>query len=74
MDAKAGAQEKFKTIEKGLLALSHRIHSHPELGFQEEKACVWLADALDAAGFRVERGVSGLDTAFVARAGTGPLP
>lgn len=41
MDAKAGAQEKFKTIEQHLLGLSHRIHAHPELGFQEEKACVW---------------------------------
>ena len=73
MDAKAGAQEKFKGVEQDLIALSHRIHVHPELGFEEEKACVWLADALDAAGFRVERGVSGLDTAFIARAGSGPL-
>jgi len=73
MDAKAGAQEKFKMLERDLLALSHRIHAHPELGFQEEKACVWLADALDAAGFRVERGVCGLDTAFTATAGQGPL-
>jgi amidohydrolase len=73
MDAKAGAREKFKTIEQDLLALSHRIHAHPELGFQEEKACLWLADALDAAGFHVQRGVSGLDTAFLATAGTGPL-
>ena len=73
MDAKAGAREKFKTIEQELLALSHRIHAHPELGFQEKKACLWLADALDAAGFRVERGACGLHTAFTATQGTGPL-
>ncbi|HEX5422439.1 MAG TPA: M20 family metallopeptidase [Candidatus Acidoferrales bacterium] len=73
MGAKAGAQEKFKTIERDLLALSHRIHAHPELGFQEEKACVWLADALDCAGFHVDRGVCGLETSFIAKAGTGPL-
>jgi amidohydrolase len=73
MDAKAGAQEKFKTVEQDLLSLSHRIHGHPELGFEEEKACVWVADALDNAGFRVKRGICGLETAFVATAGTGPL-
>jgi amidohydrolase len=73
MDAKSGAQEKFKTIQRDILALSHRIHAHPELGFQEEKACGWLADALDSAGFQVQRGVSGLETAFIAKAGRGPL-
>ncbi|HKN61531.1 MAG TPA: amidohydrolase [Candidatus Acidoferrales bacterium] len=73
MDAKSGAQEKFKTIQQDILALSHRIHAHPELGFEEEKACSWLADALDGAGFQVQRGVSGLETAFIAKAGRGPL-
>jgi amidohydrolase len=73
MDAKSGAQEKFKTIQQDILALSHRIHAHPELGFEEEKACGWLADALDGAGFQVQRGVAGLETAFVAKAGHGPL-
>ncbi|HXW54695.1 MAG TPA: M20 family metallopeptidase [Candidatus Cybelea sp.] len=73
MDAKAGAREKFKSIQQDLLKLSHRIHANPELGFEEEKACVWLAEALDGAGFRVQRGVSGLATAFTATAGKGPL-
>jgi amidohydrolase len=73
MDAKSGAQEKFKTVQEDILALSHRIHAYPELGFEEEKACGWLADALDGAGFRVQRGVSGLETAFIAKAGRGPL-
>jgi amidohydrolase len=73
MDAKSGAQEKFKTIQQDILALSHRIHAHPELGFEEEKACGWLADALDGAGFQVQRGVADLETAFIAKAGRGPL-
>ncbi|HUJ33137.1 MAG TPA: M20 family metallopeptidase [Candidatus Acidoferrum sp.] len=73
MDARAGAQEKFRTIQQDMLALSHRIHAHPELGFEEDKACGWLADALDEAGFRVQRGICGLETAFVAKAGSGPL-
>jgi amidohydrolase len=73
MDAKAGAQEKFKSVQEKLLDLSHRIHANPELGFEEEKACGWVADALDEAGFRMQRGVYGLDTAFTATAGQGPL-
>ena len=47
-----------------LLELSHRIHAHPEVAFQEMQASRWLADALEARGFAVERGVGGLPTAF----------
>ena len=73
MDAKAGAKERFRESEKTVLDLSHRIHARPELGFEEENASRWLADALDAAGFEVQRGVCDLPTAFTARAGHGPL-
>ncbi len=73
MDAKAGAQERFREVEKTVLDLSHRIHARPELGFEEENASRWLADALDAAGFAVTRGVCDLPTAFTARSGHGPL-
>ena len=38
-----------------------------------KRAASWLGDALDAAGLDVEMGVCGLPTAFVARAGNGPL-
>jgi amidohydrolase len=73
MDAKRAARERFQEVREGLIELSHRIHAHPELGFEEEKASAWLADWLDAAGFAVERGIGGLPTAFVAQAGAGPL-
>jgi len=73
MDAKAGARERLKTIEKGLVELSHRIHAHPELGFEEERAAAWLCETMADAGFAVERGVCGIPTAFAARAGAGPL-
>jgi amidohydrolase len=73
MDAKAAARERVDEARDALIALSHRIHAHPELAFEEERASAWIADALDAAGFRVERGVCDLPTAFVARAGSGPL-
>lgn len=58
-----------------LIELSQRIHAHPEILFQEVQASTWLADALEARGFRVERGVGGLPTAFRAeRDGRGPGP
>ncbi len=73
MDAKAAARESLREVQEKLLELSRRIHAHPELGFEEERASAWLAEALDEAGFAVERGVCHLPTAFKARAGAGPL-
>jgi amidohydrolase len=73
MDAKTGARERLERDREQLIALSHRIHAHPEVGFEEERAAGWLCDELAGAGFAVTRGVGGLPTAFVARAGSGPL-
>jgi len=47
-----------------LEALSRQIHDHPELAYQEVKAAGWLADFLARQGFKMERGVAGVDTAF----------
>ena len=73
MDSKNAAREKIEQSRKSLVHLSHRIHANPELGFEEEKACGWLCEMLDGAGFKVERGICDLPTAFLARAGAGPL-
>lgn len=73
MGPKTAARERFDEVRSDLIALSHRIHAHPELGFEEEKSALWVEESLDAAGFSVERGACGLPTAFVARSGKGPL-
>jgi amidohydrolase len=73
MDAKDGAQERFEQARDELIALSHRIHAHPEIGFEEEQAAGWLSETLADAGFSVETGICDLPTAFIARAGSGPL-
>jgi amidohydrolase len=73
MDAKAAARERFKESERHLIDLSHRIHAHPELGFEEERAAAWLCETMADAGFSVERGICEMPTAFAARAGSGPL-
>ena len=54
--------------------LSRQIHDHPELGFQETKAASWLTEFLTRRGFKVERGVAGVDTAFRAVMETGDGP
>ena len=56
-----------------LVALSHRIHAHPELKFEEVKSSGWTAGALSDAGLPVDMGVCGLPTAFSCRVGDGPL-
>lgn len=52
-------QEKFWKI-------SDAIWSYAELGLEEYKSSKLLADMLEIAGFKVERGVAGMPTAFVA--------
>lgn len=56
-----------------LVALSHRIHAHPEIAWQEERAAGWVADALAGNGFTVQAGAHGLPTAVRATRGGGPL-
>jgi len=54
-----------------LIGLSHRIHAHPELAFNERRACAWLTDLLAGTGFEISTGTGGLETAFRAVAGSG---
>ena len=55
-----------------LLALSHRIHAHPELAFEEEHACAWTAELLADAGFALTANAANQPTAYVAEFGSGP--
>jgi amidohydrolase len=73
MDAKAAARETMERARSALVSLSHRIHAHPELGFEEEQASTWLCEALADGGMTVERGICQMPTAFVAQSGSGPL-
>jgi amidohydrolase len=52
-----------------LLDLSHDIHAHPELNYDEHHAHAALTDVLASSFPDVRRGAYGLDTAFEASAG-----
>ncbi|RZD85873.1 amidohydrolase [Streptomyces albidoflavus] len=56
-----------------LTGLSRRIHAHPETAFGEHRAAAWCAELLAARGFTVSTPAYGLDTAFTATAGSGPV-
>ena len=54
-----------------LLDLSHKIHQHPELAFEEKYACQLLTKASQNAGLEVQTNAFGLPTAFAASFGQG---
>jgi amidohydrolase len=55
------------------IEISHKIHANPELSFEEHRACAWLSEELTSYGYSIAEKPGGLETAFVASAGTGPL-
>ena len=72
---KARVIEAVDRLADELERLSHQLHEHPELAFEEERAHAWLTDFLAKQGATVERGVGGLPTAFRATipgSGAGP--
>jgi amidohydrolase len=71
--AKEAARETIAGRGDALIALSHRIHAHPELKFEEVRSSAWTADVLSDAGLDVEFGICDLPTAFSCRVGSGPL-
>jgi amidohydrolase len=72
-DAYGSARATLEAAHPGLVELSHRIYANPELGFEESQAAGWLADALEEAGFAVQRGYAGMETAVIGSIGSGPL-
>jgi amidohydrolase len=56
-----------------LVELSHAIHAEPELAFAEHRSCAKTQALVAERGFEITRPVGGLDTAFRADFGSGPL-
>ena len=72
----AGAKEAANSSVDGdldrLIELSHTIHAHPELAFEEVRATEWTSNMLAGRGFAVTGKVAGLATAYEATFGSGP--
>ena len=68
-NVKTSSLEAVEAIRPELIQLSKKIHQHPEVKFEEHKASRWLSEAAEDAGFRVERPIAGLETAFRASYG-----
>ena len=58
-------------LAQDLVELSHDIHAHPELGYEEHHAVAAIARLLSRHGHDAEVGAYGVPTALRARAGTG---
>jgi amidohydrolase len=56
-----------------LVALSHAIHAEPELAFAEYRSCAKTQALVAERGFDITAAPGGLDTAFRASFGSGPL-
>src|SRR6516164_5334533 len=56
-----------------LVELSHAIHAEPELAFAEHRSCAKTQALVAEHGFKISAAPGGLDTAFRADFGSGPL-
>lgn len=56
-----------------LVELSHSIHAEPELAFGEHRSCAKTQELVADRGFEITKTLGGLDTAFRADFGSGPL-
>ena len=56
-----------------LVELSHAIHAEPELAFAEYRSCAKAQTLVAERGFEITAAAGGLDTAFRADYGSGPL-
>ena len=66
--------DEINNIADQMREIASAIFAEPELGYQEFKSSARLADFLEANGFKVERGLLGMPTAFHAVYGSGEGP
>lgn len=67
------ASEAVLRAKAALTRVNRFVHSHPELNFHEVESARCVADALETAGFLVERGTYDLPTSLRATFGSGSL-
>jgi amidohydrolase len=74
-DLKEQGKTAIDGVKDEVVELSRTIQAHPETAYEEVQAAKWIVERLEAHGFEVQRGLGGLETAFVATMkGKGPGP
>jgi len=68
---KAEAAKEIDAKAKMIQEMVDQVFSYGELGMQEFETSKYLTGILEQNGFKVERGVAGIPTAFVAKWGSG---
>lgn len=71
--ASTSVEDAVRSRRADLVELSHAIHAEPELAFAEHRSCAKTQALVAERGFEIAAGVAGLDTAFRAVYGSGPL-
>ncbi len=65
------AWDQVDNAQASLIAMSDAIWKHAETSLNEVQSSEELAAYLEGGGFKIQRGVAGMDTAFVATFGSG---
>lgn len=66
-------EDTVRRRDTDLVELSHAIHAEPELSFAEYRSCAKTQALVAERGFEITAAAGGLDTAFRADFGSGPL-
>ena len=71
--ASTSVEDAVNSRRADLVELSHAIHAEPELAFAEHRSCAKTQALVAEHGFEITKAPAGLDTAFRAVFGSGPL-
>lgn len=69
--SKTDALKSIDTKGDQYAGIAHKIWEFAEVGYQETKSSALLQETLTQAGFKLEKGVAGIPTAFIASYGSG---
>ena len=74
LDPRSAATTHLEAVNDSLLSLSHDLHANPELAWEEHRSVQRTAEPLAAHPlFKLTEKPAGIDTAFIASVGSGPL-
>ena len=70
-DYKAQVVKDISGMSKQAQVMVDMVFSFAELGFQEVETSKYLTGVLEKEGFKIERGIAGIPTAWIATYGSG---